>query len=252
MRTGRFQKGRFDVKAGMAFVMPDLNKMSPAIGARKNVNMGGHPQIILAVHDNYVETIMSSTLACASEGKHKLYQLDNDNVSDIVHPCPPMDPSSERMSLVSFDTLRLIPKRVLFEHSMRLLNATTSERNFATDGLNALCMDAAECKNIRKEALHYACDRMEEDEYDPYRIQQAEEDLDDGIITEKEFEKRFGWRTMKQADELALYPERKDLFSHEKADKELLRIIQKREDDVRLDIDDLPPVDEKDDKNIKL
>lgn len=252
MRTGRFQKGRFDVKAGMAFVMPDLNDMSPTIGARKNVNMGGHPQIILAVHDNYVETIMSSTLSCASEGKHRLYQLENDNVSDIVHPCPPMDPSNERMSLVSFDTFRLIPKHVLFEHRMQILNATTPKRNFATEGLDALCMDVAECKNIRKEALRYACDRMEEDEYDPYHIQRAEEDLDDGIITENEFDNRFGWKKMKSADELALYPEKNDLFPHEKTDKKLIHIIQEREDDIKLDADDLPPMNGINDKHIKL
>ena len=146
MRTGKGQKGRFDVREGMAFVMDDMEELSPE-GAKRGA--GGHPWLITMVDDDVVEVVMCKTLINNDSDKHRMHQLDFDNVTDIRDGCPPLDGSRKMTNAVCLDTVFTLPKKELFTHRLRLLNENTLDRNFSTEGHSALCMSEKELNIVR-------------------------------------------------------------------------------------------------------
>lgn len=244
MRTGKYQKGQFNVMSGMAFVMPDLDEVLPD---GQSYEAGRHPWIITRVDDYYVEMVMCSTLSNNHENKHRMnVLLEKPNVSDISKTCPPMDPPNECMSCMSMDKFKIFPKVQLFSHDLRLLNNNTVDRNFKTEGMESLCIDSDELKFIRKELLKYSVD-IPEFKMDPFGyfeaedcwcgIQEGEPVLDN--FTEESFMERFDWTHIKQADPLAIYPTEDKLNEFEKEDKKLIAKIHYRDNRLELTEEDL-------------
>ena len=163
MRTGRTQKGRFDIHPGMCFIMHDMDDLA-SCGLEQMP--GNHPWLVTSVDDDYVEIVMCSTLISDNEDKYRLYSLEYENVTDISNGCPPMD--EYRMSKVSMDTFMLLPKKELFSHSLRLLNNNTANCNFTTHGMESLCLCETSLNGIRKDINQYLADHPEYD-YDPFQ-----------------------------------------------------------------------------------
>lgn len=235
MRTGISQKGQFNVKPGMTFVMPGLrNKIKDR--EDRYIDAGKHPWLVLSVSDDYVEMVMCTTLSSEYEHKHRLDNLDYPNITDIVNSCPPMDPMSERVSGVSMDTYKYFPKKELFSHNLYLLNRNTPKRNFQTEGIESLRLDSATLKNIRKEVRNYALTISSEDN-DPFHCYEQEgylENLESGEpvpewFTKESYERQFGWRHLKNADPLAVYPRENEMAPYEKQDRGLVEIVRKHD-----------------------
>lgn len=240
MRKGKIQKGQFSVQPGMAFTMKALGRLLPA---DRDFGAGIHPWLITRVDDNYVEAVMCATLTDSHEGKYRINKLlEHDDVSDITNPCPPMNKGDKRTSYMSLDTFKAIPKKVLFSHDLALLNTNTRQRNFATEGMQSLCLDPDEMKAIRKEILQYSS-HIPEHEMDPFGVVKADYELYDGEYDEDEFQKQFGWQDIRAANPLAPYPFEKDMEPYEKCDKKLVAKVRYRENQIELSEDDLKELD---------
>lgn len=215
-RKGIKQKGQFNIQSGMAFTMSDM----PDICKKYNIGAEQHPWLILRTEDDYVEIIMCSTLWSNKEDKHNYRALSYDNTTDITNTCPPLDRTNIRGTKVSFDTFMMLKKKDLFSHEIKICNENTPTRNFTTEGLKSLCLSQNDRKNIRKETLEYTV-RHPEFNYDPYNCENAKE-----LLTEKEYQKQFGWQHIKPANPYAIYPFEDQMYDYEKQDPELVKIAR--------------------------
>lgn len=252
MRLGETQKGRFDVRPGMSFRMPDLDLMIPGDFDAK---FGEHPWLVVGVEDNYVEIVMCRTRECAAEGKSLIGKRRDKDLIKIENPCPPMDPEHQRESSYDDEKYRILPKKELFSHELQLLNMTTEKRNFETEGIRCLCMDEKEIKKIRKYLMSEHGTALEK--IDPYGIVEDEymlEDLEFGEPVPKGFsrdyfEEKYGWEHLPAADPRAPYPSKSLMTPYERQDKELIRIVNDRyknpyvpEEEVTLTDEDLKDI----------
>lgn len=246
VRLGKTQKGRFDVESGMAFRMHDLKDI---LSEDEKCKADKHPWLITKVYDNYVEIVMCTTLTENSENKHRLYELNHDNLEDIPNPCPPMDPNSQRQQAFCKDKFRILPKKELFSHKLQILNQNNPYRNFETEDRKSLCLDEEMLKFIRKQCLAYSSN-LSDMEMDPFGVLEAEyklADIPEGTKelakAQKEFNKKYGWSYLKQADTRAVYPFEDQMNPYEENDKVLLATVQER---------DKPRLSQKDLDNINI
>lgn len=233
MRTGRTQKGRFDIHPGMCFTMHDMDDLA-SCGLEQMP--GNHPWLVTSVDDDYVEIVMCSTLISDNEDKYRLYSLEYKNVTDISNGCPPMD--EHRMSKASMDTFMLLPKKELFSHSLRLLNNNTANCNFTTHGMESLCLCETSLNGIRKDINQYLADHPEYD-YDPFQCIASSDYMwqleNDEIMdvpagfTKEVYEKVFGWENIKEADKQAVYPKETQLHPYEACNEYMVRLIRHRD-----------------------
>lgn len=228
MRTGVFQKGQFNIKSGMIFIMPDLDVMRKR---PDDINAGSHPWLITQVYDDYIEIVMCTTTSSKTENKHRLNQLYHDNKTDISHPCPPMDRPKDRIQSVSLDTAMLFPKKELFSHKIKLCNENTEKYNLATHGMDALCLRKTDVKYIQDELFQYQKNHRKLT-HDPYDCEEQESylyDLEEGYtvpdwFTKEKYDQQFTWKHLPKADWKAVYPFEDQMHDYEKNDPELQRI----------------------------
>lgn len=241
MRTGIEQRGKFDIRQGMAFQMKDLNHI---LKDGRSYGAGVHPWLITKVEENYVEAVMCITLT--GNGKHRMFKTDYDDIEDVVNHCPPMDPKSDHTSGINKGKFIMFPKKELFGHELKILNGNTKERNFATEGYDSLCMDKKSVRFIRSKCLEYSMSHPDID-IDPFGIQKVQEmldDLEDGYPVPKGFskdgfQKKYGWEHIEDADPNAVYPKEEEMAWYEKKDEKLLSIVRERDDELTLTDEDL-------------
>lgn len=261
MRTGKGQKGRFDVREGMAFVMDDMEELSPE-GTKRGA--GGHPWLITMVDDDVIKVVMCKTLINNDSDKHRMHQLDFDNVTDICDGCPPLDGSRKMTNAVCLDTVFTLPKKELFTHRLRLLNENTLDRNFSTEGHSALCMSEKELNIVRSEINEYIGRHYDPDMQDPFGFEAAEDNLyrlqsgepvPDGFTNES-FTRAFGWKHLPKADPNAVYPAESKMHPYEKRDVKIVKIVALRDsrysdckrimrekaEDIKLDLNDIADI----------
>lgn len=233
MRTGKGQRGRFDVLEGMAFMMDDMEDIAPK---GVDIDAGNHPWLVTMVDDDVVEVVMCTTLSNDKTGKHRMQKLHHDNVTDLPTGCPPMDPPSVRLNAVSLDTVMVLPKKELFTRRLRLLNENTEEHNFSTKGIESLCLPDNELNLVRNELNEYLskpgnlC-------ADPFGYEEAENNLwamyrNEPIpkgFTEQSFKDKFDWQFLPKSDKRAMYPAESRMHTYEKNDVELLRLVKQRD-----------------------
>lgn len=233
MRTGRNQKGVFNIQAGMAFIMPDMGEL---LEEGQDIEAYRHPWLILGKSDDYVEIVMCTTLSSNIEGKHNSHKLDFEDVTDIINSCPPLDAMRERINGVSMDTYKYFPKKELFSHTLRICNRNTPQRNFQTEGFKSLCLDERTLKNLRTEVRERAL-KSKDCKNDPFRCYEAEGYLDDlefgeavpEWFTRDWYRKNFGWEHIKSVNPNKVYPCEKDMAPYEKQDKKLVEIVRRRD-----------------------
>lgn len=229
-RRGTKQTGKFDVQAGMVFTMPELKNIHPK---KTEIQADKHPWLIANTYEDYVEIVMCTTLGSDIEDKHRFDKLDFDDTTDILHPCPPMDPPNTRTSGVSLDTAMLLPKRTLFTHAIHILNESTPKRNFTTEGTKSLCLNAKDLRNIQSEIFDYQR-KNPQHIYDPFECEEHEAmlyDLEDGLpvpdwFSKEYYDQQFAWRHLPKADWKAVYPFEDQMHDYEKSDPKLLNIAR--------------------------
>lgn len=233
MRTGKGQKGQFNVREGMAFVMEDMEGLLPN---GSYIRAGQHPWLITMVDKDFVEVVMCSTLSNDSEGKHRMNILDFENTVDIRNGCPPMSSPKVMINVVSVDTAMSFPKKELFSHRLRILNENTETRNFATEGPGSLCLDKKELDIVRNMINSYISNHQGYDT-DLFGIEEAEENLFNLLdgepvpkgFTEQAYRDRFEWEHLPKADHKAVYPAESKMHSYEKDDAKLLGTVRQRD-----------------------
>lgn len=231
MRTGKRRNGQFDVQPGMAFIMRDMADLLPG---RPEIRADLHPWLITAVDTDYVEIVMCSTLKSDVEDKNRGRSLDYDDTTDIPDGCPPMERTRE--SKASLNTFIMFPKKELFTHDISLLNDNTETRNFQTEGFKSLCLSEKVLTCIQDEINEYLCEHSKY-EYDPFQCTLYADylfDLEDGLETPKWFtkemyEKQFGWKHIKPANENTVYPFEDKMHPYEKNDRRMLDIVRARD-----------------------
>lgn len=232
-RKGTYQTGVFNVRPGMVFTMPDME----ILHSKPDIDADTHPWLVLQVFDDYIETVMCSTLECKTEDKHRTNDLKYDNVTDLTNPCPPMDRPEVRTGKVSLDTAIFLPKKELFSHKIKIWNENTPTRNFTTEGLKSLCMNKKEIDFIREEIRTYQKE-YKETWYDPFHCEDSEEyignlelnlPVPDGF-TKETYDKRFGWQHLPKANTYAVYPFEDQMYDYEKQDPELIKIARKKKE----------------------
>lgn len=231
LRTGIYQKGKFNIKPGMSFIMKDMDDMPQF---RPDIMPGRHPWIVTDVMDDYVEIVMSSTMSSDTEGKHRYSSLDYDDISDILDGCPPMEHG--RSTRISLDTFTIFPKTELFSHRLKLLNDNTEQRNFQTEGIDSLCLSEREIKTINKDVNEYIADHPKYD-CDPFECELAANykyDAENGYdvpssFTLKQYESKFGWKHISDASPIAAYPKESDMHSYELKDLDLVLTVRNRD-----------------------
>lgn len=230
-RKGSKQKGKFDIKAGMVFTMPDMKHLHPN---GNEIDAGIHPWLITNVMNNYIEIIMCTTITCNKEDKHRINNLSNDK-TDITNPCPPMDSPKIRTSGVSLNTFFILPKKELFSHPLQIQTENTPGNNFKTNGFNSLCLNAKDLKYIQDEISEYISHNSSLI-YDKFGIEEASYELEDAIADNNpdlpkikaDYEREYGWQHLKDANPYAIYPYPDQLFEWEKNDTELVKKAQKK------------------------
>lgn len=153
-RIGRPSKGQFPIKPGMIFTMPDMDELHPR---GFEIKAGKHPWLVLSEDADSVEVVMCHTIQSKTDNKFRFHRyLNYDNVAKIDNPCPPMEPSSDRISGCKLDTYMILPKSQLFDHNLQLWNDSSEERNFTTEGYQSLCLDEHDVNRIRNKSLDYS------------------------------------------------------------------------------------------------
>ena len=236
-RQGIWQTGKFDIKTGMVFTMPDMPNI---FKDKKETGTDIHPWLVLNTKNDYVEIIMCSTLISNKENKHRIFTFNDENETDITNPCPPMDKPEDRTSKVSFDTFRIIPKKELFSHKIKICNNSTKTRNLATEGLQALCLNNNDVKFIRKETMEFIYDHPLYN-YDPFKCEKQSEllyDLQHNYpvpkgFTQQSYDKQFAWQHIKPAYKYAVYPFEDQMYDYEKNDPNLLKIAKAKKQYIR-------------------
>ena len=229
-RTGTFQKGQFNVKNGMVFLMPELKILDKR---SQMLQSDTHPWLITQVYDDYIEMVMCTTTTSNIENKHRIHRLNYDNQTDIRHPCPPMDKPEIRIQSVSLDTAMLLPKKELFSHKIKLCNESTEKYNLATHGMDALCLRKTDLSYIRKELAAYQKDHRQLT-YDPFLCEDQESylyDLEEGYtvpdwFTKEKYNQQFAWKHLPKADWKAVYPFKDQMHDYEKQYDSLLEIAE--------------------------
>lgn len=229
-RKGTFQKGQFNVKSGMVFIMPTFHELNDQM---KRDIVDTHPWLITQVYDDYIETIMCTTTLSNEENKHRLDRLDYDDKTDIRHPCPPMNRPEIRMQSISLNTAILIPKKELFSHKIKLCNESTEKYNLATHGMDALCLRKTNLSYIRKELAAYQKNHRQL-VYDPFMCEDQESylyDLEYDIqvpdwFTKEKYDQQFAWKHLPKADWKAVHPFKDQMHDYEKQYDSLLEIAE--------------------------
>lgn len=228
-RKGTWQQGKFNVKQGMVFTMPDMEILHP----KPDIDAYNHPWIILNIFNDYIETVMGSTLISNIENKHRMDDFKYDDIVDIQNSCPPMDKPEKRIGKVSLDTAIFLPKKELFSHKIKIWNEPTKERNFTTENLQSLCMNKREINIICDEIRIYQ-KKYKQTWYDPFNCQDSEEyigslnmhlPVPEGF-TREAYDKQFGWKHLPKADWKAIYPFEDQMYDYEKQDPELVKIAK--------------------------
>lgn len=230
-RKGSKQKGKFDVKTGMVFTMPDMKHLHPN---GDEIDAGIHPWLITNVMDSYIEMIMCTTINCNKEDKHRMSTLSN-NKTDITNPCPPMDSPKIRTSGVSLNTFFILPKKELFSYPLQIWTENTPGNNFKTNGLNSLCLNEEDLKYIQDEISEYISHNSLLI-YDKFGIEEASCELEDAIADKSpdlpkikaDYEREYGWQHLKDANPYAVYPYPDQLFEWEKDDTKLVKSAQEK------------------------
>ena len=233
MRTGKSQIGKFSITEGMAFIMEDMETLSPY---GRDIGGGSHPWLVTMEDTNVVEVVMCTTLSSRSQNKHRINNLDHDGLVDLPTGCPPMDPPSARLNAVSLDTVMLLPKKELFTHKLKLLNENTERRNFTTEGYQSLRVSENELKLVQ-DSLNEYLNRFGGMSPDPFGYQDAENNLWDlykgrkvpNGFTEQSYKDKFDWEFLPEADPKAAYPAESKMHDYEKNDANLLDSVRKRD-----------------------
>lgn len=229
-RTGINQIGQFEVQTGMVFTMPEMINLHPK-GIEINAN--SHPWIITNNYNDYIEVVMCTTLSSTTEKKHRYNQLNQDNKTDILQPCPPMDRPEIRTSSVSLDTAMLLKKQDLFSNTLKIWNNNTPNCNFTTHKEKSLCLQKPDITNLQNELREYQHNHKETP-FDPDCCEEQEAflyDLEDGLpvpkgFTKESYNKQFGWQHIKPANPYAVYPFEDQMYDYEKQDPELVKIAR--------------------------
>lgn len=234
MRKGTKQTGKFQIQEGMAFTMPSMKQLH-TYGMKIKANI--HPWLIVNKFEDYVEIVMCTTLSSNEENKHRISLIyndnNNDNITDILHPCPPMDRPNNRMSGVSLDTAMLLPIKELFSNPIQILNNNNPRCNFTTHGLKALCLQQPDLRYLQKELSEYQQQHPDKKD-DPFHCYEQigyVYNLEDGDpvpkgFTKESYDKQFGWQHIKPANPYAIYPFEDQMYDYEKQDPELVKIAR--------------------------